>query len=248
MTKTLDNKSSMCDWQLATCYLLVKSMYSCYYMCEYLPVKWEHVFDCLIEKVYQLQFNDKVCLTCVRKKYFQLFLSHRVCLTSVFCFCYPQTSFRLKSTLNMCKRKERCGRQQLFLTNLSHRLQWYFLIKKCLSVCGKCFTFLTSSEPQMFPEEVLYLFWVIQIPWWPLCLAYDWPRHLLPFQNYWMSSHQTCTNNLERVGIQMATLASLAETTVTFIPRHQNCQNFYPLRVLLFWREILNITWLTYFV
>lgn len=194
MTKTLDNKFSMCDRQLATCYLLVKSMYSCYYMCEYLPVKWEHVFDCLIEKVYQLQFNDKVCLTCVRKKYFQLFLSHRVCLTSVFCFCYPQTSFRLKSTLNMCKRKERCGRQQLFLTNLSHRLQWYFLIKKCLSVCGKCFTFLTSSEPQMFPEEVLYLFWVIQIPWWPLCLAYDWPRHLLPFQNYWMSSHKTCTN------------------------------------------------------
>ena len=153
MTKTLDNKSSMCDRQLATCYLLVKSMYSCYYMCEYLPVKWEHVFDCLIEKVYQLQFNDKVCLTCVRKKYFQLFLSHRVCLTSVFCFCYPQTSFRLKSTLNMCKRKERCGRQQLFLTNLSHRLQWYFLIKKCLSVCGKCFTFLTSSEHKCFQKK-----------------------------------------------------------------------------------------------
>lgn len=98
------------------------------------------------------------------------------------------------STLNMCKRKERCGWQQVFWTNLSCRLQRAFLIKKCLSVCGKLFTFLNASEPQMFPVEVLYLFWVILIPWWPPYLVYDWLRLLLSFQNYWMSSHQTCTN------------------------------------------------------
>ena len=188
----MDNKSSMCDRQLATCYLLVKSMHSCYYVNIY-QLNENMCLIVLLRKFTSYNSMTRCVWLVLEKNISSYFLVTR-CAWLVFCFCYPQTSFRLKSTLNMCKRKERCGRQQLFLTNLSHRLQWYFLIKKCLSVCDKCFTFLTSSEPQMFPEEVLYLFRVIQIPWWPLCLAYDWPRHLLPFQNYWMSSHQTCTN------------------------------------------------------